>query len=72
LQNQLMNLLELCVTKLPEQTTRVFLLREYLGFETEEITDHTGLQSGHVRVLLHRARLSLRTCLDNQIRGTTS
>jgi RNA polymerase sigma-70 factor, ECF subfamily len=72
LQNQLMTLLEICVTKLPEQTGRVFLLREYLGFETGEITNHTGLQSGHVRVLLHRARLSLRTCLDNQIRGTTS
>lgn len=72
LQNQLMNLLELCVTKLPEQTGRIFLLREYLGFETGEITDHTGLQSGHVRVLLHRARLSLRTCLDIKIRRTTS
>jgi len=67
-----MNLLELCVIKLPAQIGRIFLLREYLGFETGEITDHTGLQSAHVRVLLHRARLRLRTCLDIQIRGTTS
>jgi RNA polymerase sigma-70 factor (ECF subfamily) len=63
-QRQTLNQLELCLQKLPESTAQIFLLREYLGFEGPDIAQRTGLTHGHVRVILMRARLALRTCLD--------
>lgn len=54
---------EACLDRLPEKTARVFSLREILGFETGEICDLTNCTPSHCGVLLHRARLSLRTCL---------
>lgn len=63
-QKQTMQVLELCLDNLPKKTAHVFLMREYLGFETHEIADSTGLQMGHIRVILMRARLALRTCLE--------
>ena len=38
-------------------------MREYLGLDSAEITAQTGLKAGHVRIVLMRARLALRTCL---------
>lgn len=66
-QNQMMQLLQRCLDKLPEKTAHVFLMREYLGFETPEIAQRTGLQAGNIRIILMRARLALRTCLEWQM-----
>jgi RNA polymerase sigma-70 factor, ECF subfamily len=66
-QNQIMRLLQQCLNKLPEKTAHVFLMREYLGFETTEIAQRTGLQAGNIRIILMRARLALRTCLEWQM-----
>lgn len=61
--SQLVRLLEECMKRLPVTTSRVFLMREYLGFEPIEIAEQTGLAAGNVRVILYRARMSLRSCL---------
>lgn len=66
-QNQMMRLLQQCLDKLPEKTAHVFLMREYLGFENSEIAQRTGMQAGNIRVILMRARLTLRTCLEWQM-----
>ncbi|WP_310626241.1 sigma-70 family RNA polymerase sigma factor [Limnohabitans sp.] len=66
-QNQMMRLLQQCLAKLPEKTVHVFLMREYLGFESPEIAQCTGLQTGNIRIILMRARLALRTCLEWQM-----
>lgn len=66
-QNQMLRLLQQCLDKLPEKTTHVFLMREYLGFENSEIAQRTGMQAGNIRVILMRARLALRTCLEWQM-----
>ncbi|WP_310610847.1 sigma-70 family RNA polymerase sigma factor [Limnohabitans sp.] len=66
-QNQMMRRLQQCLDKLPEKTAHVFLMREYLGFETPEIAQRTGLQAGNIRIILMRARLALRTCLEWQM-----
>jgi RNA polymerase sigma-70 factor, ECF subfamily len=66
---QLLATLEACLTRLPEQTGRVFLMREYLGFKATEIASLIHLEDGHVRVLLLRARMSLRLCLGIQLTG---
>lgn len=55
---------ELCMHKLPEATARVFAMREFLGLETEEICKELGLSSSNCWVILHRARMSLRVCLQ--------
>jgi RNA polymerase sigma-70 factor (ECF subfamily) len=40
------------------------MMREFLGFETGEICKETGVSSSNCWVLLHRARLGLRACLE--------
>lgn len=68
-QKQTMQLLQACLEKLPEKTAHVFLMREYLGFESQEISHRTGLQMNHIRVIMMRARLALRTCLEFKMAG---
>jgi RNA polymerase sigma-70 factor (ECF subfamily) len=57
---------EACLDHLPEKTARVFMMREVLGFETDEICKETGISSSNCWVVLHRARLGLRTCLETR------
>lgn len=58
--------MELCLTRLPESTARVFLMREMLGLETDEICKELGISSSNCWVVLHRARMSLRLCLNER------
>jgi RNA polymerase sigma-70 factor, ECF subfamily len=67
-QRQLLRLLQACLERLPRNTSRIFLMREYLGFDTQEICRQTGFTSVNVRALLYRARMGLRTCLDVKVR----
>ncbi|WP_084545004.1 sigma-70 family RNA polymerase sigma factor [Derxia gummosa] len=50
--------------ELPQRTARVFVMRELLGLEVEEICAELGITPGNCHVILHRARLRLRECLD--------
>jgi RNA polymerase sigma-70 factor, ECF subfamily len=61
---QMLILIQTCLTRLPPKTAQIFLMREYLGFEGIEIAQQLKLQTGHLRVILMRARLALRTCLE--------
>lgn len=53
-----------CTHKLPEKTARVFLLRELDGVESPVICRELNIKPSHLFVLLHRARLALRRCLE--------
>jgi RNA polymerase sigma-70 factor (ECF subfamily) len=68
-QHELLRLLQACLERLPCNTSRVFLMREYLGFDTQEICHDTGFTAVNVRALLYRARMGLRTCLDVKIQA---
>ena len=57
---------EACLDGVPAQQARVFMLREFMGFETDEIATEVGIGSSNVFVSLHRARLRLRECLDQR------
>lgn len=59
-----LKVLEACLTRLPEKTSRVFLMREWLDDEPEQICERLGITPGNLRVLLYRARMQLRLCLD--------
>lgn len=63
-QKQFFATLEECLENLPEKTARVFMMREHMGFDTGEICKELGITSTHCWVLLYRARMSLRECLD--------
>lgn len=56
---------EICLNHLPENTARVFMMREFLDFETAEICRELGLSTSNCNVILHRARHGLRRCLEN-------
>jgi RNA polymerase sigma-70 factor (ECF subfamily) len=63
-QKQFLAALEACLKALPARTSQVFLMREHLGVETAEICKELGLTSTHCWVLLYRARMALRECLQ--------
>ena len=65
-QQQFWKVFEACLDALPAKTARIFMMREFLGFETEEICKETGISSSNCWVVLHRARMGLRTCLETQ------
>ena len=58
--------LELCLNRLPDNTARVFIMREHLGFETDEICKELGISGSNCGVILYRARMNLRLCLQEQ------
>ncbi|HEY2630191.1 MAG TPA: sigma-70 family RNA polymerase sigma factor [Usitatibacter sp.] len=55
---------ERCLDKLPAAGGRVFFKREIAGEETETICKEEGITASNCWVILHRARLSLRACLE--------
>lgn len=65
-QRQMMSVMETCLKRLPAQTGRVFMMREWLGFETSEICERLGMSAENCRMVLHRARTGLRQCMSAQ------
>jgi RNA polymerase sigma-70 factor (ECF subfamily) len=65
-QRQMMAVLERCVSALPAQTGRVFMMREWLGFESREICERLGLSAENCRTILFRARTALRVCMQHR------
>lgn len=57
-----------CASRLPARATQVFVLHEWYGFGTDEICERLGLSAPNCRTLLHRARVSLRRCLERDWR----
>ena len=55
---------EACMEVLPAQTARVFMMREFLGLETEEICKELAITASNCWVVLYRARMRLRECLQ--------
>ena len=65
-QRQFFEVLEACIEQLPPVQGRVFLMREWLELGTEEICKEVSISATNLWVLLHRARLRLRECLQAQ------
>lgn len=56
--------LQRCIEQLPARTARVFVMRECLEQEVDEICSALGITANHCGVLLYRARMALRGCLQ--------
>jgi RNA polymerase sigma-70 factor, ECF subfamily len=54
-----------CLGELPERVANVFTLREMDGFESSEICEFLHISPNNFWVMMHRARLHLRRCIDN-------
>lgn len=63
-QRQFIEVLELCTDKLPPAQGRAFMMREWLELSADDICKELGVSSTNLYVLLHRARLRLRECLE--------
>ncbi|WP_183324290.1 sigma-70 family RNA polymerase sigma factor [Halomonas cerina] len=53
-----------CMIALPDNAARVFSLRELMGLSTEDICRELGIKENNCWVILHRARLRLRACIE--------
>lgn len=56
---------EACLEHLPPKQAQVFMMREFIGFSSDEICTSVSLSVSNLHVLLYRARLRLRECLEN-------
>lgn len=63
---------ELCTQRLPARTARVLMMREIMDMPTEEICKELDITATNCWVMLHRARLTLRECLELQWFGKTA
>lgn len=57
---------EACLDGLPPKQARVFMMREFIELDADEICAAVDLTTSNLHVLLHRARLRLRECLENK------
>ncbi len=64
-QGQFWLIFDACLNHLPEKQSRIFAMREFIGLSGEEICKETELSTTNVNVILHRARMGLRQCLEN-------
>ena len=63
-QRQFFDIVEFCLDKLPPNTARVFMMREVMELESAEICKELSITSTNLWVILYRARVALRECLE--------
>jgi len=61
-----------CLDNLPHNMSLVFVMREMEHMASDEICNVLEVSPTNLRVLLHRARKQLRSCLEKQWIGTRS
>jgi len=64
-QKQFWDVFDACLNHLPENTARVYMMREFLELDTAEICTNLGISSSNCWVILHRAHMGLRKCLES-------
>lgn len=64
-QNEFMAVLQQCLEKMNKRAAAVFRLREIAQIETEEICKVLGITPTNYWVIMHRARLHARKCLES-------
>nr|MBA2689958.1 RNA polymerase subunit sigma [Burkholderiales bacterium] len=57
---------EECLDSLAPATARSFYLREIHGLATEDICKELAISTSNCWVMLYRARMNLRTCLERR------
>jgi len=65
-ERQFFEILQMCIDKLPAQLARIFMMREWLEYDTDHICKELSITSTNCFVMLYRARMRLRECLENK------
>ncbi len=60
------SMFEACLERLPPKQARVFMMREFIELEVDEICVAVDLTISNLHVLFHRSRLRLRECIENK------
>jgi len=58
------DIMNFCLDKLPPNTARVFMMREVMELESDEICKELAITATNLWVIMYRARVLLRECLD--------
>jgi len=71
-QQEFMKVLQNCLSELPRRLSIIFTLREMMGESTQKICQTLDISATNCGVMLYRARIYLRRCLEiNWISGKT-
>jgi RNA polymerase sigma-70 factor (ECF subfamily) len=62
--DELKDALDNCINRLPEKYRMVFLLKTVQNYETAEICNELEISSSNLWVIIHRARVQLRRCIE--------
>lgn len=63
-QQQFWRVFEACLEHLPTEQGRIFMMREFVEMDSQEICAAVGITTSNLHVILYRARLRLRACLE--------
>ena len=63
-QKQFLGILQTCMDKLPVKLAQLFLMRDIHETDNEEICKELDISSTNAWVMLYRARMGLRKCLE--------
>lgn len=61
---QFWSMVELCLNNLSPRAARLFVLRDIWEMETEAVCTELTISASNLWTMLHRARLSMRQCLE--------
>ena len=64
-EGQFWRVFEACLENLPGAQARVFMMREFIELESDEICSAVEISLSNLNVMLYRARMRLRECLDS-------
>lgn len=59
-----LNVLENCINGLPEKIGKAFTLREMSGIDSQEVCEILDISPNNFWVIMHRARMGLRRCVE--------
>jgi RNA polymerase sigma-70 factor, ECF subfamily len=69
---EFLDIMDFCLERLPPNTARVFMLREVMGLDAAEICKELSITATNLWVIMYRARMSLRECLEKNWFGSKS
>ncbi len=65
-QSELRRIIEICISLLPPNLASVFIMKMIDETESDEVCKELGITSSNLWVMLHRARLKMRGCVESK------
>lgn len=65
-QREFMEVLYLCLARLPSRLSEIFMLREFEEMSTDDLCRQLSITAANCWVMLYRARMQLRSCLEEK------